>query len=53
MRAQSAETGADIGIARVVEVLNRTAYGLVIVVGLFLARPLAVLEMPLTGGAGS
>ena len=46
-RPKLAETGANIVIAAVGEVLNRTAYGLVFVVGLFLAEPFALLDIPM------
>lgn len=48
-RPRLAETGANVAIAVVNELLNRTAYGLVFVVGLFLVEPLALFEIPMTG----
>ena len=47
-RPKLAETGANVVIAVVGEALNRTAYGLIFVVGLFLAEPLALFEIPMT-----
>ncbi len=47
-RPKLAETGANIVIAAVGEALNRTAYGLIFVVALFLAEPFALLDIPMT-----
>ena len=47
-RPKLAETGANIVIAAVGEALNRTAYGLIFVIGLFLAEPFAMFDIPMT-----
>ncbi len=48
-RPRLAETGANVAIAAGNELLNRTAYGAVFVVGLFLAEPLALFDIPMGG----
>ncbi len=47
-RPKLAETGANVVIAAVSEALNRTAYGLIFVIALFLAEPFALFDIPMT-----
>ena len=47
-RPRLAETGANAAIAVGNELLNRTAYGAVFVIGLFLVEPLALFDIPMS-----
>lgn len=47
-RPKLAETGANVVIAAIGEALNRTAYGLIFVIALFLAEPFALFDIPMT-----